>query len=486
MNADLDFEVEMFLSKLSLLEAKSEVVHLEQTINKKRTRENLYEFLKDDLIFFLQKVLSGAEISDSFPDTSTIHKDIIQILKELGVYVYYPVGKDFDKTSIIERWYRQLSKISVLTLPKIINFFNIYRNRLYSLTEKCPYEFSDLNRIVRKMLSSEDYEITFEEIYNAEHTLREEILFSLLRQISPNNRLEYLVGKEIVVDLSDQFIKILHQEFSEELKKDLNEKKIVADEIIKEKESIDTEFKLAKKLQTKTLQKLPESDSRIKFSLWYSPLMHVGGDYYSVNQLDTHEYSLFLADISGHGISAAMLLNTVKISFEQYLTYKDRPEKLIRKMNDDLYGKIGDNFVTAIYIYINLKKKIIRYCNAGHPKAFLYPLTENRPKVRFLRQTGKVIGIFQKANFRDEELKLKEKERLVIYTDGIPETFNKNNQMFGERGLLRAFSNSNLIDGEEAIEKVKENLKNFQGDSPIEDDRCLILCDMNLSETPLK
>ncbi|MCK6380888.1 MAG: serine/threonine-protein phosphatase [Leptospiraceae bacterium] len=470
----------MFLSKLSLLEVKSETTGIELTINKKLTRENLYEFLKDDLIFFLQKILSGAKISDSFPDISTIHKDIIQILKELGVYVYYPVGKDFAKTSIIERWYTQLSKTNALTLPKIINFFDIYRNRLYSLTEKCPYEFSDLNKIVRKMLKSENYEISFEEIYSAEHLLRDEILFALLRQIAPNNRLEYLVGKEIIVDLSNQFIKILHQEFSDDLKKDLNEQKIVADEIIKEKETIDTEFKLAKKLQTKTLQKLPETDERIHFSLWYSPLIHVGGDYYSVNQFDTNEYSLFLADISGHGISAAMLLNTVKISFEKYLaTYKDRPEKLIRKMNDELYGKIGDNFVTAIYVYINLKKKIIRYCNAGHPKAFLYPLTGSRPKVRFLRQTGKVLGIFQKANFRDEELKLQEKERLIIYTDGISETFNHSKQMFGERGILRAFSNSDSNNGELAIEQMKDNLKIFQGNYPVEDDRCLILCDIN-------
>ncbi|MCE9501608.1 MAG: hypothetical protein K8R21_14080, partial [Leptospira sp.] len=162
----------MFLSKLSLLAAKAGQPELEHTIDRQTVRENLYEFLKDDLVYFLQKALSGRQLCDGFPDLSPLQKEIIQILKELGVYVYYPVGKDFNRTSIMERWYLSLFKTGkILTLPKVINYFNIYRNRLYSLAETMPFEFSDVRRLTRKMLTSNDYEISFEEIYNSELAL---------------------------------------------------------------------------------------------------------------------------------------------------------------------------------------------------------------------------------------------------------------------------------------------------------------------------
>ncbi|MCE9500433.1 MAG: serine/threonine-protein phosphatase, partial [Leptospira sp.] len=285
--------------------------------------------------------------------------------------------------------------------------------------------------------------------------------------------------KEIITNLSDDFIKVLHSEFAGELEKNLSEQKSATIEIIKEKATMDSEIRLAGKQQNKNLQQtLPEGDERIHFSVWYSPLMTVGGDYYRVIRLDDNEYALFLADISGHGIGAAMHINTLRLGFDENLHYKDKPEKLLRKLSDYLYGKIGDNFVTAIYVHINLKRKIIRYCNAGHPKAFLYELVDGQKGARFLRPTGKVLGLFQKSHFRDTEISISPKERLVLYTDGISESFNKSKQMLGERGLLRALTGSNNLSPEATIEKVKNFLLTFQKEMVVEDDRCLILTDL--------
>jgi serine phosphatase RsbU (regulator of sigma subunit) len=248
-------------------------------------------------------------------------------------------------------------------------------------------------------------------------------------------------------------------------------------------ELLQTEFTSAGKLHSKKIQKkLPDASEQIQFALWYEPLLAVGGDYYRVIQLNENQYSIFLGDITGHGISAALYYNILHLSFESAISYLPHPGKLIKKLNEALYGKLDGNFVTAIAVFIDLKKRIIKYCSAGHPKAFLYYYKSSPRNARFLRPCGKIIGLFNKLDFREEKIEYSDHLRLVVYTDGITETFNQERKIFGERRFLNALEETQLIPIESAIEKVKTTLNKFSNDIRAEDDRCLIITQIKLLE----
>ncbi|MBI3395255.1 MAG: SpoIIE family protein phosphatase [Spirochaetia bacterium] len=477
---DLDFEVDLFLAKLELLAAKARDPDFSQNTDKKRIKENLFEFLRDDLIYLLQKILVDPQaIYAQLPDIVPDHRDLIQILKELHVFTYYPVGKDFRRTSIIEHWFIYLYEQGYLSQDKTLNYFQLYKNRLYSLAEDVPYEFTDITRMVRKMLQGEESPMSFIEIYKAEIMLRNEILFALLRHLSTKNRLEYLISKEILEELSNHFINVLHEEVARQLRESLQELNARHEEVLKVKAVMDTEIRSAQKTQDRFLQKsLPTGDPRINFSLWYDPLLAVGGDVYHVDRISADEYSIFLADISGHGLGAALYFNTIRSSFERHRKYHDRPEKVLRKMNEDLYGKLEGNFVTAVFIYIHLKRKQIKFCNAGHPGPGCVQFDGDRARMRIMRSNSKALGIFERARFYESVLPLAPRNRLIIYTDGVTELADPAGHLLTERRFFTMFRGTEKLSTDEALAAVKVKLTAYQGSAPTEDDRSVIVADI--------
>lgn len=477
---ELKFEVEQFLAKMQLIREKEAG---ELSVDRKRVKENLFEFLRDDLVYFLQKLLSEhrAGFEKMMPGMVPSHREIIFQLKEIQARAFYPVGKDFSKTSMVGRWFLTLHASGMLGQHNVMHYFDVYKNRLYSLVDEKPFGFSDLDTIVRKMLLS-PREISFDEIYHAEIELKKEITFTLLRRLSTQSRLEYLVSKEIIEELSDNFIRVLHRETSERLMRALAEMDELNRKMMEERKTVDSEIRIAAKTQDKNLQKeLPTGDHRVQFALWYDPLMSVGGDFYTVRRISEHEYSIFLADISGHGIGAAMFFNTVRLAFEENQGHADRPEKTMRMLNEALYGKLSDNFVTAIYIYVNLKKRVLKYANGGHPKAFLIQKVQDKVQARFLRQTGRMLGLFEKVRFREYTVPLGETGRLIVYTDGITEAEGEKGGMLGERGLLSIVRPNLTLPADKAIEEIHTGVVKYQGSGHREDDRSVLIADFFLN-----
>lgn len=473
----LQFEFDMFLSKLNLLINKENQTSY---LNRESTRKFLFEFLKSDLVLFLQKLLLKKSEISSFIELNDIHREIKRIFRELGIFNYNPPGKDLEKSTIIERWYSIIRKKETLTTNKILNYFAIYRNRLYSLADNMPYLFSDLNKLIRKMLISEQFEFSFNEIYNAELELRNELVFTLLKEVSLENRLEYLISKDIFIQLSDSFIKTLQEEYANHLKENLARQEKIHTDIIKKKESMDTEIILAKKFYAKTLDHpIPENNDKIRFTTWFAPYIYIGGDFYRIIEIEKNIYAVFVADIAGHGISAALFLNTLHHTFEENKSFLTSPAEFMNHLNEGLYGKTGDYFITGMIAIIDTKQKIIKYANAGHTKGFLYTLKNAQQSIKFLRPTGRVLGIFKDdISYREESYKYKEESRLVLYTDGLTEMYNDKDKFLGERGLLKILEKANYVNTDDTLPIIRHNIENFLGKSTPDDDICLILIDL--------
>lgn len=482
MSEELRFEVEMFLSKLKLLGSKDS--NPLQEIDREDLKHAMFLILREDMVYSLQKILSGAEfVNASFPDLTPIHREILSILKELGNYHRLHPGRDYSRVSLLESWFQGLAKTWTFNLQRVVDTFQIYRWKLYSFTSERPFTYQNPAQVIERILSPESSGLNFSQIYEAELLLKKNFQFHLLRRIGSENRLKYLISTEILGSESDSLIQNLHAVISNRLEELLNARQLEHESVLKEKLDLEKEFKQAERIQKKSFRAdLPAPDDPVKMQILYKPVLPVGGDFYTIRRISGTEYGIFLADIAGHGIGAALFSNTLKTSFEKNSSYWERPGKLMRKLNDDVYGKLNDNFITGIYIYLNLKKKILKYANAGHNKGIIFNHSLPNFKLRFLSPGGKVLGIFPKLDYKEREIKFAPGDRIAIFTDGIPETHNPHQKMLGDREFYRWLTQESRETGpisqETVISNIENKLTKFRGAEKAEDDICLILIDL--------
>jgi len=442
-------------------------------------RRDLHEFLKDEIVYLLQKNVTHEYKVPGLPPASATRRYNIHLLKSLRVYVVHTPGKDFSREGLIGRWYSMLGRRRPMNAAQAVAYFTILRHRLHSLGENVPYTFSDLTRLVEEVVRDDVSSLGFDDVYMAEVFFRREFEKEIADQFGENP--DWIAGAmAIVEDLSHKFIITVQNEIQKHLQTAIRRREIIHSEVLEQKLALDEEIRHAARLHNKSLQKeLPRDDPRVSFHLWYEPSSMVGGDFYRVIRTSQNTYALFLADIAGHGVSAAMYILSVKSCFEKFQDYLDRPADMLAKMNDELYGRLADNFLTAICAHVNLAEYRIDYCNAGHPKAFLVLRGDpNAIRVKFLRPNSKVIGIFHNAEYRADSVDFENNSRLALYTDGITETMNEQGEMLDERGLLDLFEGTTSQDGEPTIAHVRTALRAFQKKGKADDDRSLILADL--------
>jgi len=447
---------------------------------KKKLRKELYVYLKEDLVRFLSKVISDdCAIKREFKDFKKLNKSIFQVLKELGIYNIFQSYKKYEKSTLVEKWFNLLQKQNWLNANIFLTFIKIYKSRLYVLLDESSYQNVVISDLIFDILRDSDIKLSFNEIYMTEMSLQDKILESLLEDKSNQNPVDYWYYKKIIQKMTNDYIILLHNQILNVFVDDLNIKEKDYQKILKRNQVFQDEFSNAARYQKRNIQKkLPNDSKQIKFEICYEYLMDVGGDYYRIFKINTNEYFIFLADITGHGITAVMHYNTLHYSFEKIKSEFQKVDLFMTRINNDLFGKLGGNFVTAIAIHINLLNKEITYCNSGHPKAFLYNIHCNDSNVRFLRPNSKVLGILENTNFREEKIKYDGHVRLVAYTDGITETFNEEGILFGERGMLNALKGCDSLSLKDSILSVKEHLALFLEGENKQDDRCMIIAEI--------
>jgi serine phosphatase RsbU (regulator of sigma subunit) len=451
----------------------------------REARRRLFDYLRDELIYFLQKLLSADYVSPTWlPPAREFHRRAAHMLREFGVFNSRSPVLDFSRHCIVERWYGSLGGAHrPLSARQVYDYFAIVRNRLYTLSDEQPFAFSDATRIVRRLLDDATDKLSFNEIYESEQKLRNAILGSIVTHLFNADEAELQGFAALaVIELSQTFTAALHQEFEAQYSELARLREAERNKALKERSELDRELRDAARQHRKSLQSaLPADDPRVEFQVWYEPYLssRLGGDYYRAIRLSENEYFLLIADISGHGVSAALYIPILRIALDRRANLLRKPDRLFAEVNEEIYGKLGESFVTAIAIHADFKSRRISYCNAGHPKAFLVQRGDPpRIRVRFLRQNSKVLGVFQNAEFRRDRIQLEDNARLVLYTDGLTETMNPSADMLGERGLLDLFKGTTEKPGVETIEHVKRALELFRNGARNEDDRTLLIADL--------
>lgn len=252
---------------------------------------------------------------------------------------------------------------------------------------------------------------------------------------------------------------------------------------LKEKDDmIQKQLEIASNIQRSILPGRIDDWNELKFSVRYIAMEKIGGDFYDVYQIKGDKLGVLVADVSGHGIPAALITSMAKISFSSATQQYDSPKRVFQEVNQNILEHIKtQDYMTAFFVVIDDDYNIV-YANASHQKAILVHSDEGR--VEFLDTNGLFIGAIEEARetYEEKVTKLRYGDRLLLYTDGIPEAANVDREEYSIERLQDAALKNRHLPLEDFTSFIIEDVQRFKGKAPVEDDITLLVIELARDE----
>jgi len=197
----------------------------------------------------------------------------------------------------------------------------------------------------------------------------------------------------------------------------------------------------------------------------------VAGDLYDFLVADDKRAGLLIADVSGHGVPAALIASMVKMAATAQREHAAHPAALLEGMNAALCGNTQGQFVTAAYVYLDAQSKAMHYSAAGHPAMLL--LRDGR--VSEIAENGMLLAAVNSATYETRSLPLNPGDRLLLYTDGLIEARNTEGKLFGEQSLSAEFTSSSRLSPADAVDQIITAVQRWAKSQ--DDDLTVLVCD---------
>ncbi len=193
--------------------------------------------------------------------------------------------------------------------------------------------------------------------------------------------------------------------------------------------TIQKELETARQIQLSILpSEIPKIEG-LDIAARYVPMTSVAGDFYDFIVVDEKRIGVLVADVSGHGMPAALIASMLKVALSAQVAHAAEPAHVLLGLNQALCGKFEHHYVTAAYLFVDMQKRTLTYAGAGHPPLLLSGGSSKG--VRAVMENGMFLGRFPFATYSSVELPLKTGDRALLYTDGISETTNPAEVQFG-------------------------------------------------------
>ena len=218
-------------------------------------------------------------------------------------------------------------------------------------------------------------------------------------------------------------------------------------------------------------KKIPQVSGLEVVGTW-QPARVVGGDYFDVLKFSEGKIGVCIGDVVGKGISAALLMANLQASFRAFASEAVSPGALVSKLNEVISNNIAaDKFVTFCYCMIDTTDNRLTYASAGHcPPILFHKSGEAVP----LKEGGTPLGIFPDREYEHAGLQLESGDRLVLYTEGLTEAMNLDEQEFGEQRLVELGSRNIALSASEMLAAIKKEVVSFCNAS-FQDDFTLVV-----------
>jgi phosphoserine phosphatase RsbU/P len=244
---------------------------------------------------------------------------------------------------------------------------------------------------------------------------------------------------------------------------------------------IETDLRSAYKIQESLLPKEELTTDKMTINYFYRPCQSVGGDFLNYFQLDHNHIGFYIADVSGHGVTSAMITVFVREQIrnivKKYEYYHYTPAQILKQLskiyNEEIYFLENGVYFTIFFGIYNIQTQNLDYASAGH-HALPVIISKDNAIVE-LKEIDLAIGFVDNFQYRDHNIKLKSQDRILLHTDGIIEISNKKGEFFGmERIKNFLLSNQNIL-GHNLLVKLVNESERFLGNYDQKDDIALML-----------
>lgn len=240
--------------------------------------------------------------------------------------------------------------------------------------------------------------------------------------------------------------------------------------------AVSRELDLAREIQQSILPRALPDIAGLQLAACYLPMNAIGGDFYDFDTQRANQLGVIVADVSGHGVPAALVASMVKIAFAAEADLLDRPGLALTNINRTLCGRFAGAYVTACCGFIDAHNRTLRYASAGHPA----PLLRRRDgRVEALDQHGVLLAFDAGARYATVDVALDAGDRLVFFSDGLVEACNAADEFFGDARLEQILVASATITPQQFVAQIVADVRGWVGpDTHLRDDVTVVVIDV--------
>ncbi len=298
---------------------------------------------------------------------------------------------------------------------------------------------------------------------------------SIIKQIENNSVLPKDLAKKLIDVMKSQnsFIENLFSIVRKYEGKNVD-MKTLEDALLNFKKQSD----MAKIIQESIFPSSLPNNNIVSITAKLFPMNETSGDFYDVIEIIPNSvYGLLLADISGHGVSAALITNLAKILFTNAIEKFASPKDVMSYINTEFCNILHQRtYFTSFYSIIDFPNKQIVYSSAGHPYNIKY--NAQNKQLEKLLALDMIVGIVSNRDFKEKKFDISIGDRLILYTDGISEARNSKNEMFGDKRLSDLLLDNIEAPSNELIELIEYKVKKFTQKNYFDDDVTIIVADI--------
>jgi sigma-B regulation protein RsbU (phosphoserine phosphatase) len=244
--------------------------------------------------------------------------------------------------------------------------------------------------------------------------------------------------------------------------------KVMLHEQLIEKKRLEGQLEVARQVQ---LELLPPSDPKLEgfdISAYNFPTEEVSGDYYDWVPIYDDQIGIVVADVSGKGVPAALLMAFLRASLRAATHIGYAPHISLVKANYLLWESIERNqYVTAFYGVLDASHRTLAYANAGHNPPLLLDASGN---VKYIDRGGVPLGMFRDTRYYEYYLTIEPNDVLVLYTDGVTEALSPKGEEFGRQRLAESVKKSRSLSAKDLIAAVQKDVTNWTDGRGVSDD----------------
>ena len=272
------------------------------------------------------------------------------------------------------------------------------------------------------------------------------------------------------------------------LSRDVTERKRAEEQLAKfakelrlKNEALEEELAMARELQYTMLpQRYPRihngtEENTLSFHHFYQPSAAVSGDFFDIFKIANGVAGLFICDVMGHGVRAALVAATLRALVEEFRSKWCQPAEFLSELNRALRRSLRHArtplFASAFYLVVDLNQREVRYANAGHPR----PFHLNAAGATSLEGTpGAVLGLFDDAAYEAFSCPIAPHDKILLFTDGLYEVEDAEDQVYDYSRLLRASETLRELPMKELCRDLVYEVQHYAANQEFNDDVCLV------------